>query len=217
MRSELINSDELKLTGLGFSAEVYDVGNNEAEVRLTLNNIASMKEDRASKKAREKAAKITKYLTKRGYRNIYYLADSKNDMNRAFSGKYALPLDHSEYMMSWRFSEGLPESDGGIVVTSGAEDDTDIEEKDAIVINSVEKDVFSAHLMPFRDGMYIYEVEVKEDMRNKGFGTKYMLSLMNSFKDMTLFLQVGSKNVAAVKLYRKLGFEVTEEVCYYKG
>ena len=62
----------------------------------------------------------------------------------------------------------------------------------------------------------LYEVEVKEDLRNKGFGTKYMLSLMNSFKDMTLFLQVGSKNVAAVKLYRKLGFEVTEEVCYYK-
>jgi ribosomal protein S18 acetylase RimI-like enzyme len=218
MKTVNISEDEQKLTGLGFEAEVFDAGRNEAEVKLSVNKLSEMNPSAAAKKVGRLVRKVTKHLVKKGFRSVFYIAERGTPLVTALSMCGACGLDHSEYMMKWQADEDeIFHNEAGIVFTGGEEDDTDLEQKDAIVVNSAEPDAFSAKLMPYKDGMYVYEVEVKRELRRQGYGTRYMHSVMNSFKDMPLYLQVGSKNTAACALYKKLGFEVSQELCYYKG
>ena len=63
----------------------------------------------------------------------------------------------------------------------------------------------------------IYDVYVDEDMRNKGVGTFFIANLLNDYIEDNknpLVLQVSSKNAAAVKLYKKAGFNITEQLDY---
>ena len=63
----------------------------------------------------------------------------------------------------------------------------------------------------------IYDVYVDEDMRNKGVGTFFIANLLNDYFENNknpLVLQVSSKNAAAVKLYKKAGFNITEQLDY---
>ena len=65
---------------------------------------------------------------------------------------------------------------------------------------------------------YLYEVEVKKRSRNKGIATKCLgglFSLLSAELPLTVYLQVGSYNEPAVHLYKKLGFEISEELGYY--
>ena len=65
---------------------------------------------------------------------------------------------------------------------------------------------------------YLYEVEVDKKKRNNGIGTACLTELFRqlSLKSaVTVYLQVGSYNEPAVHLYKKLGFETTEALCYY--
>ena len=65
---------------------------------------------------------------------------------------------------------------------------------------------------------YLYEVEVKERERNKGIATACLQELLERLTEqgaVTVYLQVGSYNKPAVHLYEKLGFEISEELCYY--
>ena len=65
---------------------------------------------------------------------------------------------------------------------------------------------------------YLYEVEVKKKNRNKGVATKCLtglFSLLSQEVPLTIYLQVGSYNEPAVHLYKKLGFNVSEELVYY--
>ena len=64
---------------------------------------------------------------------------------------------------------------------------------------------------------YIYDVYVDEDMRNKGVGTFFIANLLNDYFESNknpLVLQVSSKNAPAVKLYKKAGFNITEQLDY---
>ena len=72
---------------------------------------------------------------------------------------------------------------------------------------------------PEENSFYLYEVEVPEGQRNKGIATcclKELVRILGKEKPVTLYLQVGSYNEPAVHLYKKLGFEVMEELCYYE-
>ena len=65
---------------------------------------------------------------------------------------------------------------------------------------------------------YLYEVEVKKKSRNKGIATKcltQLFSFLSRETTLTVYLQVGSYNEPAVHLYKKLGFEISEELGYY--
>jgi ribosomal protein S18 acetylase RimI-like enzyme len=65
---------------------------------------------------------------------------------------------------------------------------------------------------------YLYEVEVKKKNRNKGIATiclTQLFSLLSQETPLTVYLQVGSYNEPAVHLYKKLGFEISEELGYY--
>ena len=65
---------------------------------------------------------------------------------------------------------------------------------------------------------YLYEVEVDKKKRNKGVATACLMQLfqrLSSQSAVTIYLQVGSYNEPAVHLYKKLGFEISEALCYY--
>lgn len=71
---------------------------------------------------------------------------------------------------------------------------------------------------PEEDCLYLYEVEVSKEKRNKGIATaclKELFCRLAEQKAVTVYLQVGSYNEPAVHLYRKLGFEICEELRYY--
>lgn len=71
---------------------------------------------------------------------------------------------------------------------------------------------------PEEQSFYLYEVEVKEKERNRGVATACLTELFRQLASempVTVFLQVGSYNEPAVHLYQKLGFEISEELCYY--
>ena len=65
---------------------------------------------------------------------------------------------------------------------------------------------------------YLYEVEVSEKKRNLGIATtclKELFQLLSAEAPVVIFLQVGSYKEPAVHLYHKLGFEISEALCYY--
>lgn len=83
---------------------------------------------------------------------------------------------------------------------------------------------FVCRLLPYAETVsgeqtyYLFEVEVKKTKRNRGIATACLSELFRQLaKDspVTVLLQVGSYNEPAVHLYQKLGFEVSEELCYY--
>lgn len=65
---------------------------------------------------------------------------------------------------------------------------------------------------------YLYEVEVDEKKRNTGIATACLTELFRRLclkSAVSIYLQVGSYNEPAVHLYKKLGFEISEALCYY--
>lgn len=58
------------------------------------------------------------------------------------------------------------------------------------------------------DDLYIFEM-----YRNRGIGTKIIKNCIKSNeKNIPIFLYVFSKNIRAVSLYTRLGFEITEKI-----
>jgi len=125
---------------------------------------------------------------------------------------------YSEYMMKCRFERqestncGLPS--------------LKLTETEEGFLCENENKTFACRLMryhtaqPEENSFYLYEVEVQEKHRNKGIATaclKELVRILGKEKPVTLYLQVGSYNEPAVHLYKKLGFEVMEELCYYEA
>ena len=74
---------------------------------------------------------------------------------------------------------------------------------------------FFAKVARYRDGWYVYEVEVRYDKRRTGIATACMGILTERF--LQLYLQVGSYNEPAVRLYEKLGFlKIKERSRWYE-
>lgn len=125
---------------------------------------------------------------------------------------------YSEYMMICRF-ERQESTDCGLSSLKLTETE------DGFCCESENKK-FVCRLMryttaqPEENSYYLYEVEVPEEQRNKGIATaclKELVRILGKEKPVTLYLQVGSYNEPAVHLYKKLGFEVMEELCYYEA
>jgi ribosomal protein S18 acetylase RimI-like enzyme len=64
----------------------------------------------------------------------------------------------------------------------------------------------------------IHDVEVKEDLRRKGYGYQMVASALQDIfeKYDTVILHVTKENVPAYHLYKKLNFRVLEELDYYE-
>ena len=67
---------------------------------------------------------------------------------------------------------------------------------------------------------FIHDVETKPELRNRGFGSMLIGEVLRRLKsgsaDIKIMLQVRSDNTAAVKLYEKAGFTVSQELDYLK-
>ena len=66
---------------------------------------------------------------------------------------------------------------------------------------------------------FLSHVEIKKRYRNRGFGTilvSLVLQQLAKHQHCTVRLHTDSRNVPAVKLYRKLGFEVSQQIDMWK-
>ena len=72
-------------------------------------------------------------------------------------------------------------------------------------------------ILPNGDSVYFYGFEIKRAYRGKGYGQSFlevMIRLLSSdYRQITL--QVSSLNTAAVALYKKTGFRITDTLSYY--
>ncbi|MCR5583811.1 MAG: GNAT family N-acetyltransferase [Lachnospiraceae bacterium] len=206
MKLTFTAEDEAELSYRHMLAGCFLLGNGEAEIKVT---------DYGRKlkvhKLEALAIKAKKKLAKENVHSVYMLAEGGSELEKVLRESRVLKLSRSEYMFSLKPDTDRKNEEGAeILLTNGVE-----EEEETIIVESGEKGVFTAKLRPFNDGMYIYGVEVREDMRHEGYGTKYMKSIMYAFRDTKLYLQVGSPNVIACKLYRKVGFETETEILYF--
>jgi len=65
----------------------------------------------------------------------------------------------------------------------------------------------------------IYNVEIHPTYRRKRFGNKLLIHAINHQRKLgqkRLFLHVTSLNIAACRLYQTLGFELAEQIIYFK-
>lgn len=70
----------------------------------------------------------------------------------------------------------------------------------------------------FGAGVCLYSFLVEEDYRGRGLGEEALLSvieILRSRGNAVLFLHVSGDNDAAVSLYKKTGFRITETLSYY--
>ena len=123
---------------------------------------------------------------------------------------------YSEYMMKRK--PEMQKSTG-----SGGQQLRLVEEENGFICENEAK-TFFCRLLPYsaqepeERSFYLYEVEVEERKRNRGIATECLTELFRMLAadgPVTLYLQVGSYNEPAVHLYEKLGFEISEELCYY--
>lgn len=205
MKLTYTSEDELKIVSRGLQADCFLVGNGEAEVKID--------KDESPKlfKLELFARKVCKKLVKEGICDVYFLAEGGSKIEECLKKSRRFGLSDTEYMFFLNPDQDRKAEAGAeLLVRNGKE-----EEGETIIVESAEKGVFIAKLRPLNGGMYIYGVEVREDLRGQGFGKKYMKSLIHGFRDTKLYLQVGSSNKIACKLYRSIGFEAESEVCYY--
>lgn len=70
----------------------------------------------------------------------------------------------------------------------------------------------------FSSYYYLYGFEIKEAFRGKGHGTRLLFDVLSdlcSFRPLPVRLQVSGDNRAALSLYKKTGFQITEILSCY--
>ena len=196
---------------------VYRIGDEEAEISIR----EMLQEEVGNTKSNQKEVicEVTKCL-KEAFRLLWdegmeeaVLVEKKgSDVEKILGSTGVVQKVYSEYMMR---KELLPAED-----TTDGENREELsltEQEDGIVGENRDK-TFFCHLQPYQDGYYLFEVEVDKKVRNRGIATRCLSSLFRELakeKPTVLYLQVGSYNEPAMHLYRKLGFEISEELCYY--
>ncbi len=205
MKLFFTGEDEAKIYTRHIQGICFLNGENEAEIKIT----ACLRP--GAGKIESFAARVGKKLSEKGIDQIFFIAEGGSELEKCMKESRKLTLSRIEYMFRMLPDAGRQAEEGAeLLLTDVTEDDEEI-----TVVHSAEKDVFTAKLRPYKDGMYIYGVEVRENMRNKGYGTKYMKSICYAFRNKPLYLQVGSPNTVACRLYRHTGFDIETELCYY--
>ncbi len=224
------NEDEYKAVKGKLSADVFLMGDGSSEVVISEDGLSEIKSDKGRcRKVGAFAGAIAKVLKKKSVNKIHLTADGGSIVDETLKATKNVAYDYSEYIFKKEAdtqgtsqvneadTQGTPSEneESCILLDTKSAEDTDFEEKNAINVRSREEGVFSAKIMPYMDGMYVYEVEVKESLRHQGYGTRHMEALLRAFSDAPVYLQVSSKNTPAVGLYKKLGFTVSTAINYY--
>lgn len=194
--------------------EVYPMGEEEAQIEAAQVQqyleplYTGEKQEIVTRKVTEMIREALDNLRMRGFETVWFALKKGNALEKILDSTKVVPKMYSEYMLC---RHGTVEKEENCDSAAGETVCCRITESGYEVSNR--EGTFFCRLSPFRGGFYVYEVEVVEKERRKGIATTCMTELMQKFPD--LYLQVGSYNVPAVRLYEKLKFEMIEEVCFY--
>lgn len=204
------------------SAEIFVMSETEAEFRIQ----DIVFEDKMVKngdlcaeitlKVTECLSECFRLLWEEGFEEVVLVEKKETQVAEILNSTAVVQKVYDEYMMRRRF-EPQKSTDCGL----GFLELTKTTE--GYVCQNEEK-TFFCRLLPYGTGQpgersfYLYEVEVKKKSRNRGVATRCLtglFSLLSKEEPLTIYLQVGSYNEPAVHLYKKLGFEISEELGYY--
>ncbi|MDO4265355.1 MAG: GNAT family N-acetyltransferase [Eubacteriales bacterium] len=105
------------------------------------------------------------------------------------------------------------------VSVSCSDSDAPVFEEDGELIR-VSSRFGECSLYPQGSRCYLFGVLVYRRFRGQGRGTSLLKNVLGKLREdgfHTVYLEVSSANLPAVRLYRKLGFQITERIaCYYK-
>ena len=204
------------------SVEIFLASEEEAELRIQ-DVVFLEKTIKDDKIRQEVACKMTKYvvecfrlLWEMGYEETVLVEPKETNIAEILDSTKVVQVAYKEYMMKHRIETQKSTGCGlSFLHLTKTEDGYDCE--------NAEK-TFFCRLLNYtvknlgERSFYLYEVEVKEEERNQGIATACLKALFGQLsKDgpVDIWLQVGSYNEPAVHLYQKLGFEISEEICYY--
>lgn len=154
-------------------------------------------------------------LWKKGIEEVFLVEKQDAKVTQILKEANIIETVYSEYMMKRTFSTEEFSKNSFVPIEI-------IAEEDGFICENKEKSFF-CRLLPYQEehSFYLYEVEVQEMMRNRGIATNCLTQLFSELVKrsgtnaaVTIYLQVGSYNKPAVHLYQKLGFELSEEICY---
>lgn len=139
-------------------------------------------------------------------------AEEPSAVDEALKTAGAVRLDCTEYLLSWEPPARWQAATGQEPFLLRQQEDGETK-----LIQGIRDGVpvFSARLAPYRDGSYLYEVEVPDRLRNQGIGTGALQQLLQQ-QAAPVYLQIGSYNERALHLYRKLGFQTETRLNYYR-
>lgn len=192
---------ELKLQDVVFLQEKTENDNISEEITLKMINCIS---------------ESIRLLWQEGYEETVLVEQKGSKLAEILDSTSVVKYVYSEYMMKRRLE---PEK----ATISGQNTINLTEEENGFVCENKEK-TFFCRLLPYRaeqEGeacFYLYEVEVVKKKRNRGIATvclSELFRLLAAQGPATVYLQVGSYNGPAVHLYKKSGFEISEELRYY--
>lgn len=222
-----LNEEEGTITcsernGTVFTAQFYVTGEEEAEFRLQ-DVVLPEKQEKSNNMREEIIAEMTNFasecfrlLWEEGFEEVLLVEQKGTEVAKILNSTNVVQKIYSELMMKRHF-EMQKSTDCGVVTINLTKEENGYfcESKDG---------AFTCRLLSYETEQpegacfYLYEVEVSKEKRNKGIATSCLTELFRKLsKEMpvTIYLQVGSYNEPAVHLYEKLGFEISEELCYY--
>ena len=201
-------------------AEFFLTGEEEAEFKIQEIVPEDIKENSLSEKiilkTEECLLKCFQLLWDEGLEEVVLAVQNGTQTEKILNSVNVLSKVYSEYMMK-RHIELQKSADSAFDFLEL----TKIEE--GYICENKEKNFF-CRLFSYEaeaeggQTFYLYEVEVKKTSRNKGIATKCLtgvFSMLSQEAPLTIYLQAGSYNEPAVHLYKKLGFEISEEFRYY--
>ena len=203
-------------------SQIFITGEEEAEFRLQ--DVVFLADSTKNDNMRNKIiTKVTacvsetfRLLWEEGFEETTLVEPKGTKMAEILDSTPVVSVVYEEYMMKCHFMLQKTTDCGptALNLTKTA---------DGYVCENKEK-TFFCRLLSYESGhpeeacFYLYEVEVDKKKRNKGIATSCLTELFGRLGQqsaVTIYLQVGSYNEPAVHLYKKLGFETDEALCYY--
>lgn len=203
------------------TVKCFITGENEAELQIQdmVSENQNQEKQKMSKKVIHKMTECLMECFRRmweeGFEETVLVEKKGSELSELLDSTDVVQKCYSEYMMFRCFDARETESFAPHRLTL-------TKENEGFFCENSEKSFF-CRLLPYtakagERSFYLYEVEVEKEKQNQGIATeclKNLFRLLAEKQPLTICLQVGSYNEPAVHVYRKLGFEVSEELCYY--
>ena len=147
-----------------------------------------------------------------GIRRIYFVNDPESSIGKQVLRHIGARLDVSEYLMSYNMNLE-PKPRGILTLTHSRTENGELLEvyKESVRAGSI-------NLELEQSTAFIYHVEIKRELRGRGYGTEALLLTLQYLKTLgyqKIMLHVSSSNKIAYKMYSHHGFAELEQVDYW--